>query len=138
MAYIVKADFTAYSPSTTIPDAELAELAERASDVIDILTQHRIVRAGGISAYNVATQAAIKKAVCAQVQTMYSQGGKATVEGWGAESDAMGSVSIGKFSYGNSGQSAQGGQMQTVNGIPVSPLIEGALGWTGLLYRGLG
>lgn len=143
MAYIVKSDFTAYSPSTVLPDAEFVELAERASDIIDVLTQHRVPHAGGLSTYDAATQIAIKKATCAQVQMMYSQGGKTTVEGWGAESDAMSSVSIGKFSYGKGGQSAQGtrgaqsGQMQTVYGIPISPLVEGALMWTGLLYRGL-
>lgn len=126
--YISKEDFTTYAPScATIDTNEFNELEERASEVIDMLTLNRIVRAGGLSALDAKDQAAIKKAVCAQVQMMYANGGVDAVTG---QSGAQ-SVTIGKFSY----TKAQGSQ--TINGIPLSPLVESYLAPTGLLYRGL-
>jgi hypothetical protein len=128
--YIEKSDFIAYSPSTpTMTDAEFGELGERASDVIDIITFNRIILAGGLSTYEAATQAAVKKAVCAQVQYMQANGGIDTVIGMSG-SDIQ-SCSVGKFSYTR----RQSGQ--AVGGIPVSPLIQTYLLTTGLLYRGL-
>jgi hypothetical protein len=127
--YIAKSDFTAYSASTTIPDTEFAELAERASEVIDELTSQRIVLAGGLSTYAATTQAAVKKAVCAQLQMMYAQGGVDAVIGMSG-SDVQ-SASVGKFSY------SMAKPRQTVNGVPVSPLVNGYLWPTGLLYRGV-
>jgi hypothetical protein len=110
-------------------DDEFSELAERASDVIDIITMNRIILAGGLSTYEAATQAAVKKAVCAQVQYMYANGGIDTVIGMSGSDIQSGSV--GKFSYTR----RQSGQ--TVGGIPVSPLVQTYLLTTGLLYRGL-
>ncbi len=131
MAYIIKTDLATYAPSVTLSDTVFTELAERASDVIDMVTLYRIPRAGGLSVYAAETQAAIKKATCAQVQTMASQGGIMTVEGWGADVNAS-SVSVGRFSAGGSGQ-----KLETVNGIPLSPLVRPYLMRTGLTYRGL-
>ena len=127
--YIVKSDFTAYSPGTTIADSEFNELAERASDVIDIITFNRIILAGGLSTYDAATQAYVKKAVCAQVQYMYANGGIDAVLGMsGADVQSAG---IGKFSYTR----RQSGEV--VGGIPVSPLVRSYLRNTNLAYRGL-
>lgn len=128
--YIAKSDFTSYTPScAAISDEEFAELAERAGDAIDILTAQRIAFAGGLSTFDTATQAAIKKAVCAQVQMMYVQGGVDTVTGMSAAN--VQSASVGKFSY------AVAKPLRTINGIPVSPLAESYLWPTGLLYRGV-
>ncbi len=127
--YIIKSDFTTYSPSTTVLESEFAEIAERASDVIDIITFNRIILAGGLSTYDANTQAAVKKAVCAQVQYMYAHGGLDTVLG---TSDAsIQSAGIGKFSYTRK----QSGQM--VGDIPVSPLVNMYLSSTNLTYRGV-
>lgn len=129
--YITKADFMAYSPSTPeMPDDEFDELAERASDVIDIITLNKIILAGGLSVYDDDTQAAIKKAVCAQMQYMHANGGIDAV--LGASGSDIQSGSVGKFSYTR----RQNGQV--VGGIPVSPLVQEYLLTTGLLYRGLG
>lgn len=127
--YIDKTDFDSYSPSTSIPETEFDELAERASDVIDIMTLRRIVRAGGLLKFDSSTQAAVKKAVCAQVQMMYANGGADTVIG--ASGTDVQSASIGKFSFTR--KEAQ----RTINGIPVSPLAESYLADTNLTYRGL-
>lgn len=137
MAYIDEDDFSAYSPNTTIDATLFAELAERASDIIDRLTLDRIPRAGGLSALDADTQAAVKKATCAQVQTMFAQGGLSTVEGFGADVDAQ-SVTIGKFSSVRAILSGGATSMlPTIDGVPVSPLAQGYLRRAGLMYRGL-
>ena len=126
--YIEQSDFEDYSPSTTV-DEEFDELAERASDVIDIITFNRIILAGGLSTYEADTQAAVKKAVCAQVQYMYANGGIDAVLGMsGADVQSAG---IGKFSYTRK----QSGEI--VWGIPVSPLVRSYLRDTNLTYRGM-
>jgi hypothetical protein len=136
--YITKTDFTAYTSGTVIPDAEFAELAERASDIIDRLTFDRIPLAGGLSKFDETIQAAVKKATCAQLQTLWAQGGLSTVEGFGAEANIQ-SVSIGKFSVSNgAGNAARVQPLATIDGVPVSPLVSGYLRRTGLLYRGIG
>lgn len=126
MGYIVKADFTAFTPSTTIADSELNEIIERASDVIDSLTMYKIVNAGGLNNFPAFTQTLVKKAVCAQVMYMFNNGykGDATVS----------NVSIGSFSY-TSGTAEN--QSDKVNKLDLAPYVRGYLLPTGLLYRGV-
>jgi hypothetical protein len=124
MAYIDKAFFTGYT-TTVIDDAEFTVLANRASDIIDILTMQRIGGDAGFALLLVATQEAIKKATAAEVETLYLQGG---IEALTGGNDIV-SGSIGKFSYASKGSG------QTVNGMPVSPLISGYLLMTGLMHR---
>lgn len=132
MAYIDKTYFASYT-STSIPDAELAVLAERASDIIDTITMDKINSIGFANLLE-ATQIKIKKATAAQVETLYLQGGIETLTG---NSDAdINNVSIGKFSYSKSNSGSR--KLKTVNGMPLSPLVESYLMMTGLLYRGLG
>ena len=129
MSYVTAAEFTAYSPSTVIPVGEFAELAERASEIIDIITMNKIEDAGGITGFVAAIQAKIKKATCAQIQTMYAAGGADVVTGSGGEPQ---SVTLSKFSY-TAGES----KADTFNGIPIAPMANVYLHGTGLLYRGL-
>jgi len=77
-----------------------------------------------------ATQTAIIDAVCSQVETLYLQGGVNALNGNG--DNQGGSVSIGKFSM-NAGTS----NLQSINGIPISPMVRVYLWQTGLLYRGV-
>jgi hypothetical protein len=127
VAYIEQTDFETYAPSTVIAEAEFAELAERASEIIDELTMQRIVRAGGLETFTESEQAAVIKAVCAEVQTLYQNGGVSAIAG----ASTMESVGIGKFSYTSKYKG------KTINGIPVSPLISTYLFQTGLMNRGL-
>ncbi|MFA5424454.1 MAG: hypothetical protein WC374_11425 [Phycisphaerae bacterium] len=128
MAYIAQSDFTTYAPSApTMSAAVFAELAERASEIIDELTMSRIIQEGGLTAFDTDEQAAIKKAVCAEVQTLLQYGGVNAIAGAGT----VESASIGKFSYTSKFKG------KTVNGMPVSPLISTYLFQTGLLNRGL-
>jgi hypothetical protein len=134
MAYIDYEYFETYT-TTAIDESEFTVLAERASDVIDMLTMQKIP-AYGFSSYSEATQAAIKKATAAEVDTLYAQGSLSALVG-NADTGAS-SFSIGKFSMSNSSSSGTTTSLKTVNGIPVSPLINGYLLMTGLLYCGLG
>jgi hypothetical protein len=129
MEYIDQTYFATYT-TTVISAGEFAVLAERASDVIDMLTMQKIIAYGGIEEFDEATQAAIKKATAAEVETLFNQGGINAVVG-NADSRAS-SFTVGKFSI-----SGGGAGMATINGIPVSPLINGYLLMTGLLYRGM-
>ena len=134
MAYITKSDFNGYT-DTEITETEFTILAERASDVIDIITQHRIEEAGGFNTLSASQKAAVVKAVCAEVETLNAQGGVSALTG-NADATA-GFVSLGKFSIsGGSGSNGSGGLL-LINGIPVSPLVTGYLMRTGLAYRGL-
>lgn len=128
MAYIDKDYFEAYT-TTEIENPEFTVLAERASDVVDMLTHNRIIAAGGFDELPAATQLAVQKATAAEVETLFYQGGVNAVVG--NSDSAAGSVSIGKVSMSNGA-----GGLQTINGIPVSPLISQYLLLTGLLYRG--
>lgn len=131
MAYIVKADFTAYSPNTAVDDdAEFAELAERASDIIDMITLNRISRLGGMSELAASVQAKIKKAVCAEVKMLYDNGGIEAVTGNGSVEK---SASVGDYSY----TLADGSAPRTLYGMPIAPMVETYLMFTGLMYAGV-
>ena len=128
MAYIDQSDFSSYT-ITEIPETEFNVLAERASDVIDLLTFNRITAAGGLDEMTDTEQAAIKKAVCAQVEYLYNEGGLLAATGSATDTG----VSLGKFSI-----SAPAAPLApTLGGIPVSPLARGYLMHQGLTYRGI-
>jgi len=129
MAYIDWAYFQAYAPGSSVTATEFPALAERASDVIDMLTFCRIKEAGGLSALPSSIQDAVKKATAAQVETLDLFGGAMATAGAAVNPN---SATIGKFSYSRSEWS--GG---SINGIPLSPLVSGYLGCTGLMYAGI-
>ena len=132
MSYIDLAYFQTYAPYSEVTSDEFSALAERASDVIDVLTFCRIPESGGLPVFPVRVQEAVKKATAAQVETLYLYGGVSAVQGAAAD---PGSATIGKFSYTRNRASEFSGG--TVNGIPLSPLVTGYLGWTGLMYAGV-
>lgn len=129
MAYIDWAYFQAYAPGSSVTATEFPALAERTSDVIDMLTFCRIKEAGGLSALPSSIQDAVKKATAAQVETLGLFGGAMATAGAAVNPN---SATIGKFSYSRSEWS--GG---SINGIPLSPLVSGYLGCTGLMYAGI-
>lgn len=129
MAYIDWAYFQAYAPGSSVTATEFPALAERASDVIDMLTFCRIKEAGGLSALPSSIQDAVKKATAAQVETLGLFGGAMATAGAAVNPN---SATIGKFSYS---RSEWGGG--SINGVPLSPLVSGYLGCTGLMYAGI-
>ncbi|WP_404358495.1 hypothetical protein LG291_07935 [Cytobacillus firmus] len=103
-------------------DAETFTMLEnRASDIIDVLTNYRLAGVD-LSQEPELIQTNVKKAVAAQVEYMYSEGGELSVHG-GSPS----SVSIGGFSY-TEGSGAK----------IVSEMTRSYLWPTGLLYMGVG
>ena len=134
MAYIDQAFFSTYNPVVSIPEEEFLPLAERASDVIDMITMQKI-QTSGIASFAEPIQTAIKKATAAELDTLYAQGGLSALVG-NSDTDTA-SFSIGKFSMGG-GRTQSASSLRTMNGIPISPLINGYLLTTGLLYRGMG
>ena len=128
MAYIDQSDFSSYT-ITEIPETEFNVLAERASDVIDLLTFNRVTADGGLTEMTDAEQAAIKKAVCAEVEYLYNEGGILAATGNATDTG----VSLGKFSI----SAPAAPSAPKLGGIPVSPLARGYLMHQGLTYRGI-
>jgi len=116
MSYIDWTYFQGYSPNSEVTATEFPALAERASDVIDMLTFCRLKERGGLSAFPASIQEAVKKATAAQVETLHLFGGS-----WAA------------YARGSSSEFSGG----TINGIPLSPLVQGYLSCTGLMYAGV-
>lgn len=117
MAYI---DYTYYTDTYKgVPiDADtFLRLSDRASDVIDQLTNYQI---GDITQYPEWMQTLIKKAVAAQVE-YFVYAGEQVTHGDVGFSD----VRIGNFSYSSGTQAA------------ISPAVINYLRPTGLLYRGV-
>lgn len=125
MAYITWAFFQLYDPATTLTQDEFTPLAERASDVIDMITLRRIAKRGGLSAFSSQCVEGIQKATAAQVQCLDEEGG---IGG------TFSSISIGKFSYTQN----KNGNREVINGIPIAPLVRAYLdACPGLTYTGI-
>ena len=128
MAYITKSDFNGYT-DTEITETEFTILAERASDVIDIITTPH--RGGGrFNTLSASQRHAVVKAVCAEVETLNAQGGVSALTG---NADATAAL----FRSASSAFPAAPARTAPVasvliNGIPVSPLVTGYLMRTGL------
>jgi len=118
MAYIDKAFYYSYS-DIVIDEEEFNILAQRAEDIINILT--RDLQGVGFESLPVSVQDKVKKAVVAQIETLYQNGGTESLTG-----GSLASATIGKFSYSEG----------NVSDIPISPMVKMYLGSTGLLYRG--
>ncbi|MCS0652023.1 hypothetical protein [Cytobacillus firmus] len=103
-------------------DAEtFKKLVSRASDLIDMVTNYKLLSID-LSKEPTLIQTNVKKAVAAQVEYMFSDGGELSIHG-GSPS----SVSIGGFSY------TEGSGVKIV-----SEMAHSYLRPTGLLYMGVG
>ena len=131
MAYIDSTFFKSYS-TTEIADSEFAILADRASDMIDVVTMDKITRRGGISAFPDEIQTRIKKATAAQVDMLYAQGGEDAF----TETDPD-SATLGKFSFTKTRGAGSSSELRTVYGVPIAPMALPLLRPTGLLFRGI-
>jgi hypothetical protein len=103
---------------------DFTEYEQRASEIIDGLTQYRVAQSdSGLADFDAFTQAQFKKAVCAQIEYIDANGGSELFTG-----DNMASASLGKFNY--SSGSSGGTNLY-------APMAKIFLYPTGLLYRGL-
>lgn len=107
------------------PDGELAELIERASDIIGGM----MFREPDISALTEQQLSLFRKAVAVEVDYLDDLGGAAAA----VSSVALSQATLGKFSYSRGGTSGGRGY----NGVNVCPLAVSLLEKAGLLGRGL-
>lgn len=122
MPYIDKIYYTDTYKGEAISDSDFPVFLLRASEVVDSITMQRVA-INGLDSYIPFIQGQFKKAICAQIEYINTNGIE-IINSTGQEQSA----SLGKFSYsGNSG----GNQS-------ISPLAINYLEITGLLYRGLG
>jgi hypothetical protein len=121
MAYIDYNYYTNTYKGTPIAEEQFGSLAERASDVIDMVTSY-LLHGVEFTQFAQLIQDNVKKATAAQVEYMFINGGETAVHG-GSPS----SVNIGNFSY------SEGAGGEKV----VSPAVICYLKPTGLLYKGV-
>lgn len=123
MAYIDKTFYQSMS-GVTIEDHEFDAMAERASDIIDVLT-FRAVERFGLTEGN-PLFARVKKAVAYQMEFIQQTFG--SLEMWATEGAVPeGSETIGNYSYSKGSKGNAGAGIKSVNGLMVSPLVEGVL-----------
>ncbi|WP_368298387.1 hypothetical protein [Cytobacillus firmus] len=120
MPYIDQAFYNDVYKGTPIDAETFTMLEERASDVVDLLTNYRLA-GEDLSHKPELIRTNVKKAVAAQIEYMYSEGGELSLHG-GSPS----SVSIGGFSY------TEGSGVRVVSEMALSYLRP-----TGLLYLGV-
>ncbi|WP_026584203.1 hypothetical protein [Bacillus sp. J33] len=121
MPYIDQAFYNDVYKGTPMDAETFTKLEKRASDVVDVLTNYRLAGVDLLLEPEL-IQTNVKKAVAAQIEYMYSEGGELSVHG-GSPS----SVSIGGFSY------TEGSGVKIV-----SEMARSYLRPTGLLYMGVG
>ncbi|MBN8199314.1 hypothetical protein [Bacillus sp. NTK034] len=121
MPYIDQAFYNDMYNGTPMDAETFNKLESRASDLIDMVTSYKLLVVD-LSKEPTLVQTNVKKAVAAQIEYMYSEGGKLSVHG-GSPS----SVSIGGFSY------TEGSSVKKVSEMALSYLRP-----TGLLYMGVG
>lgn len=115
--YISLADYLNFSGAD--PPQEFHILGMLASDMIDQITGFKLN--GNLDGLSDFAKSQVKKATCAQAQWIEQHGGVRAI------SSGLSNVSLGKFSFSNSGESGEG----------FSPLALRYLSPTGLLYAGV-
>jgi hypothetical protein len=121
MPYIDQAFYNDVYKGTPLDAETFNKLVSRASDLIDMVTKYKLLGID-LSKEPTLVQTNVKKAVAAQIEYMYSEGGELSVHG-----SSPSSVSIGGFSY------TEGSSVKKVSEMALSYLRP-----TGLLYRGVG
>ena len=94
MAYITYQEYVDLFGTPAITEAEFPIYATTASDLIDTLTEFRIVNAGGVSAFPAAVQTLIEKAAAAQVLYLIQNGLEAVLTGQTGAGYTVGKVHI--------------------------------------------
>lgn len=134
MPYITPEYYNNVYKGAAAPDsADLERYIERASDIIDQVTNFQLY-GKDINGLPPFFRDLIMKATAAQVEFYVMKGGDAAVN---AGTDDMNSVSVGSFSYSTGGGSSSNGGSSGARSARVSPSVLSFLEPTGLLYRGV-
>ena len=142
--YISFAEYVSISKNPyEIDEATFDLLYPVAKMVVDSLTMYKIELTlyHGYETMPAWIRQRVTEAMSVEITTIEAQGGSSIAEGMGAESEIRGGT-IGTFKYftSNNRYTASEGSatVPTINGVPISPMIEHLLFPTGMLYRGLG
>lgn len=128
MAYITYDQYIGFYGTCPISEEEFPVYAGLATDTIDNITQYRISKGGGISAFPVFIQTLIQKATAAQV-LYFTQVGLETV----LTGQAGQSFTVGKVSVNGGGLASQSGKK--IGSLMISPLAISYLEQTPLMER---
>lgn len=124
MAYITYEQYATMYGTPPISEADFPVYANAASDLIDSITQYRIVE-GGLSALPVLVQTLVQKAAAAQVLYFTQNGLEAVLSGQTGQGYTVGKVHI---DGGNTGS-------KTAAQLMISPMTRVYLEQTGLMER---
>lgn len=129
MAYITYDQYVAIYGTPPVGEEEFPMYAELASDLIDSITQYRIVQGGGLSALPSCTQKQVEKATAAQVLYFTQIGLETVLTGQAGQSFTVGKVSV------------SGGALADADGKAgarmISPMAVAMLEQTPLMERGV-
>lgn len=123
-----------YKGAQAPSDTDLERYIERASDVIDEVTEYKLYGGKFEALPDGFVKDLVRKATAAQVEFYVIKGGDAAVNA--GEDSGMNSVSVGSFSYSKGASSNSGGSSSRDAGR-ISPAALSILTETGLLYRGV-
>lgn len=128
MAYITESYYKKFG-GREIPASEFDRLEAVAADFINGICH---IKPCG----DVVKSDTFKRAVCYQLELLYEQGGEDAILGASSASLAGGNESLGDYSVSaGSGTQAAEAALQTVNGIPISPMALMLLRQLGLMSR---
>lgn len=123
MVYITYDQYVEMYSTCPLTEQEFPVYAGLASDLIDSVTQYRIIK-GGLSALPVFTQKQIKKAAAAQVLYMIQNGLESTMSGQTGQGFTVGKVHVDGGTNG-----------KTAAQLMLSPAVAILLEQTGLMER---
>lgn len=128
MAYITYEQYIGIYGSSPIQETEFPTYAELATNIIDTITQYRIVK-GGLANLPPLTQSLVLEATAAQILYFSQLGLETVLTGQTGQSFTVGKVSVSGGGLANSsGTAAQ---------LMVSPFAKSLLEQTGLMDRGV-
>lgn len=127
MAYITYEQYLEIYGEPPADEADFPVYAELASDLIDSITQYRIIQGGGFSALPDWLQSLVQKATAAQVLYFSQLGLETVLTGQTGQSFTVGKVSV-------SGGALSGGNMTSAQ-LMISPLAKALLEQTPLMER---
>lgn len=129
MAYITYDQYVDIYGDPPIDEADFPVYAGLASDLIDTITQYRIIQGGDLPALPQWVQQIVQKAAAAQVLYFSQIGLETVLTGQTGQSFTAGKVSFSGDGLSNSGLTAAQ--------LMVSPQTRTLLEQTGLMYRGV-
>lgn len=121
-------DFYKTFTKTEIDEDTFDQLVEVAARIIDDKTMNRATHFDTFSDF---VKERIQKATASQVKKLVKDGGMNAIDKANLVSE-----SIGSYNYTKASKNEK--QVETINGIEVSPMVDVYLRPTGLLYRGIG